>query len=121
MSFRRESGQGKVGCIIWALAFAVAALVAYKMIPIRVNVAELKDFMDEQAMFAYNAPPERLKKAIVDKARELELPIDPKAVKVELVRDHIVMEVRFTVPVEFPGYTYNWEFHLLVDKVVFAV
>jgi len=29
------------------------------------------------------------------------------------------MSAQFTVPLEFPGYTYEWEFDLQVDRPIF--
>jgi hypothetical protein len=116
----RQSGQGKIGCFLWLLGLAIAGLMAFKMIPVRIQSAELYDFMDEQAKWAANRPSEAIKKSIVDRARELELPLDPDNVKVEkLTGDRIRMEAKFTVPVEFPGYTYMWNFHHQVDRQIF--
>lgn len=116
----RQAGQGKIGCFLWIVALAIASLAAYKMIPVRIQSAELYDFMDEQAKWASNRPADAIKKTIVDRAKELGIPIDPDKVKVEkLSGDRIRMEARYTVPVEFPGYTYNWEFHHQIDRQIF--
>jgi hypothetical protein len=118
---RRQSGQGKIGCMLWILAFGICAMVAYKMVPIKIRSAELADFMVEQAKWGRRATPEALKKSIVDRARDLELPLDEDDVKVERVRERIRMEATYTVPVEFPGYTYMWTFHHYVDRPVFVI
>jgi hypothetical protein len=116
----RQSGQGRIGCILWLAAFAIAGLVAYKMIPVRIQSAELYDFMVEQAKWAGNRPPDAIKKAIVQRAKELELPLEQDAVTVQRNGDRIRMEAEFTVPVEFPGYTYYWDFHHQVDRTIFV-
>jgi hypothetical protein len=117
----RQAGQGKVGCFLWLLAASIAALIAFKMIPVKVKSAELHDFMVEQARFASNYPSEQIAKSILDRARELELPLTEKQLRVEKVRERIKMEAIYTVPVEFPGYTYYWEFHHMVDRPIFVV
>jgi len=33
--------------------------------------------------------------------------------------DKIRMRVQFMVPLEFPGYTYEWEFDLRVDRSIY--
>jgi hypothetical protein len=116
----RQSGQGKIGCVLWLAAFAIAGLVAYKMIPIRIQAAELSDFMTEQAKWAGHQPADNIKKVIVDRAKELRLPVRPEDVKVEKTRDRIRMEAKYTVPVEFPGYTYYWDFHHQIDRALFV-
>jgi hypothetical protein len=115
----RQSGEGKIGCILWIAVAVIAGMIAFKMIPVRIQSAELYDFMVEQAKWASNRPPDAIKKAIVQRAKELELPLSADDVEVQRVGDRIKMEAEFTVPVEFPGYTYNWEFHHMVDRSIF--
>jgi hypothetical protein len=115
----RQTGQGKIGCILWILAAVVAGMVAFKMVPIKIQTAELYDFMVDQAKWAGNLSGESLKKNILAKAHELELPVDEKGVQVEKTRDRVRMEVVYTVPVQFPGYTYYWQFRQLVDRNIY--
>jgi hypothetical protein len=117
----RHSGQGKLGCILWLALVAVTGMVAYKMIPIKVRSSELHDYMVEQAKWAANNTTDVLEKSILARAKELSLPLTEEGVTVEKVRERIKMEAVFTVPVEFPGYTYNWTFHFMVDRPIFIV
>ena len=117
----RQAGQGKIGCLLWILLVAVAGLVAFKMIPIKVRSSELHDFMVEQAKWAANYPEDQIEKSILTRANELQLPLDKDSVKVEKVRERIRMEATYTVPVVFPGYTYQWKFHHFVDRPIFVV
>lgn len=116
-----QTGEGRLGCILWLSLVLLFALVAWKVVPIKIKSSELKSYMEEQAKFAYRASPEALKKRILAKARELELPVDPKRVKVERRGPRIVLKCSYTVPVEFPFYTYMWKFDHLVDRPVFMV
>jgi hypothetical protein len=116
-----QAGQGKVGCLVWLLAVGIAGLIAFKMIPIKVKSSELHDFMVEQARFSGNYPTDAIKKSILSRARELELPLDEDNLKVEKVRERIRMEATYTVPVVFPGYTYQWTFNHYVDRPIFVV
>ena len=115
----RQTGQGKIGCALWLIAFLIGAMVAYKMIPVKVKTAELYDFMVDQAKWASNATTDALEKSILAKANELGLPLDEKGVQVKKDRDRVRMEAVYTVPVEFPGYTYHWRFHQLVDRNIY--
>ena len=115
----RQSGQGKIGCALWILAFVVAGTVAYKMIPVKVKTSELHSFMVDQAKWAGNLTNDALEKSILAKGAELGLPLDEKGVQVVKDRDHVRMEAVYTVPIEFPGYTYQWQFHQLVDRNIY--
>jgi hypothetical protein len=117
-----ERGEGNLGCILWLLVFGLAVLIAWKAIPVKVASAELYDFMDEQAKFAgVNTTGEDVKKAILQRARELNLPLDKDHVHVERIGDRIRMSAEYTVPVKFPGYTYHWRFVHQLDRPIFIV
>jgi hypothetical protein len=117
-----ERGEGNLGCILWLLVLGLAVLISWKLVPVKVASAELYDFMDEQAKFASaNTTAEDVKKNILQRAAELKLPLDKDHVKVERIGDRILMEADYTVPVEFPGYTYNWHFHHELDRPIFIV
>jgi hypothetical protein len=119
MVLGRQAGEGKIGCIFWLLVFGLSGLVAYKMVPVKIASAQLYDFMDDQAKWASRRPPDVIQKSIVDRARQLELPVERDNVRVEKPGDRIIMEATYTVPVEFPGYTYHWTFKQRVDRDIF--
>lgn len=117
-----EKGEGNLGCILWVVLLAVGLLLAWKMIPVKVNSAELYDYMDELARFsAAKDSPEEIKKKILSRASELHLPLDKEHVTVVHDGDRITMSVEYTVPIEFPGYTYNWHFKHDLDRPIFIV
>jgi hypothetical protein len=116
---RRQSGQGKIGCALWILAAVIFGMAAFKMIPVKIKTAELYDFMVDQAKWASNLTNDALEKNILAKAAELGLPLDEKGVSVMKDRDHVRMEAVYTVPIEFPGYTYQWQFHQMVDRNIY--
>ena len=112
-------GEGKLGCILWALLFAVAGLIAWKMIPVKIASSQLYDFMEDESKFAAGNTVETLKKRIVEKAHELELPLKEENVTVEKPGDNIKMRAVFDVPVEFPGYVYVWHFDHQVNRPIY--
>ena len=119
---RTERGEGNVGCILWLVALGIALLIAWKAVPVKIQSAELYDFMDETAKFrAERTPTEELEKQIVDRARQLGIPLDKKNVRVERRGDRVYMEVEYTIPVEFPGYTYLWHFRQTLDRPIFII
>ncbi len=117
-----ERGEGNLGCILWLLFLAAGVLLAWKTIPVKMQSAELYDHMDELAKFtAVNTTPEELEGRILQRAKELNIPLDKEHVQVERNGDRVRMEVEYTIPVEFPGYTYMWHFKHELDRPVFIV
>jgi hypothetical protein len=114
-----ERGEGNLGCIFWLIVLGLAVLIGVKMVPVKVATSQLYDYMEEQAKFAATASPDALAKSIVSKAKELELPVTKEDVRVERVGDNIRMSAVYTVPVDFPGYTYMWHFDHKVNRPIF--
>jgi hypothetical protein len=114
-----ERGEGNLGCILWCAVLGLAVLIGFKMVPVKIATSQLYDYMEEQAKFAATAPPAELAKGIVGKSRDLELPVTKDDVHVERVGDNIRMQAVFTVPVDFPGYTYMWHFDFQVNRPIF--
>jgi hypothetical protein len=116
-----RNGQGKLGCILWLLVLLAVVGVTAKLIPIKIRSAELYDYMEEQALFAGRSGTETLKKRILERAKDLDLPLDKKNLKVERRGGRIQIRATYTVPVELPGYTYYWEFEHMIDRPIFVV
>ena len=115
------AGDSKLGCILWLLILFAFAMVTWKAVPVKVHSSELLDYMTEQAQYASRASGEQLKLRILKRAEELNLPLEAKNLKVDRGEKRVRMVCHYTVPLEFPGYTYYWEFKHEVDRPVFII
>lgn len=117
-----ERGEGNLGCIVWMVLLAIGVLIAWKAVPVKVRSAEFYDYMDELSKFsAARATADGLRKGLMDRAEKLDIPLERKNIEIELSRERVRMKVRYTIPVEFPGYTYNWDFEQEIDRPIFIV
>jgi hypothetical protein len=117
-----ERGEGNLGCVVWVVLLAIGVLIAWKAVPVKVKSAEFYDYMDELAKFsAARATSDGLRKGLMDRAQQLDIPLERKNIDIELSREKVRMKVRYTIPVEFPGYTYNWDFEQEIDRPIFIV
>lgn len=121
MISQRQRGDGKVGCILWLAAALVFALIVWKAVPVKILSAEFDSYMVEQAKFAGRAPAELLKSRIQARAEEVGIPLDPKNLTVKKVGGRVRINCFYTIPVEFPFYTFNWEFEHNIDRPVFVI
>lgn len=114
-----QRGEGQIGCILGLIVLLAAGYIAYKMIPVKVRAADLRQEITDVARSAgvYKEP--QIRKRIMEKAEELGLPLDPDNLIVERRSDRVYIEATYTVPVEFPGYTYQWNFRHVADNPVF--
>jgi hypothetical protein len=116
---RRESGEGQFGCLVGIILMLAAGLVAYKMIPIKVKAAELRDTVIDEAKSGGQHTDNKITDEIMRSAERLELPVKEEDIIIERRAGQIRVEVSYTVPVEFPGYTYNWSFRHRQENPVF--
>jgi len=116
---RRERGEGQFGCLVGLALLAIAALIAFKMIPIKVKAAEMRDVVYDESKSAGQHNNQQIMQAILHKAEQLQLPVTEKDVSIERANQAITVEVRYTVPVDFPGYTYQWSFHHKAENPIF--
>jgi len=108
---RRERGESQFGCLIGLILLALAIFVAWKMIPVKVRAAELRQTVVNEAHSAGTHNDDRIRAAILAKARENDLPVTENDVTIVRTTGEITVTVDYTVPIQFPGYVYNWHLH----------
>ena len=117
-----ERGEGNIGCIFWALVLIIGCLIAWKVVPVKVQTAELYDYMDELARFsAARDTEEQLRNKIVARATELGLPVSKEQVTVKKGNDRVRMTAEYMVVLDFPGYKYEWNIKHELDRPIFIV
>lgn len=116
---RRERGEGQMGCIVGLIFLAIAVFVAYKMVPVKVKAADLKQTITDEAKSAGTHTDDRIREAILAKAKEVQLPVTTDNIKISRANSEITVDVEFDVPIDFPGWTYQWHQHYLAQNPIF--
>ena len=116
---RRERGEGNFGCLVGLIFLALAIFVAYKMIPVKVKNAELRQVVVDEAKSAGSHRDDVIMKTILAKAAENQLPVGEDDVKITRVASEITVDVTYVVPIEFPGFTYQWHIHHHAQNPIF--
>ena len=116
---RSERGEGRFGCLVGLVLLLVAGLIAYRMIPIKVKSADLRDTVVDESKSAGRQGDKAIRRNILYKAEQLELPVADKDIVIKRANNYIRIEVKYTVPVEFPGYTYQWHFRHYYENPIF--
>jgi hypothetical protein len=82
------------------------------------NYYQLKDSAQEMLTLDIDASPEQLQSAILDKAAELNLPLEADDVAVRKDGARSSASASYTLPIEFfPSYTYPMKFSFTVDAI----
>jgi len=119
MRLRREKGEGQFGCLVGLIVLAIGIFIAYKMIPVKVKAAELRQEVVDEAKSAGTHGDDKIRGNILRKAREDGLPVTEDDIKIVRANNEITVDVEYTVPVEFPGYTYQWHIHHSAQNPIF--
>lgn len=118
---RSRFGEGRAGCVLWVAALLLFSWICWKAVPVKIQSAQLDDYMVELAKFSARAKPDDVKQQIVQRAEELGLPVTSRDVRVTRRGGNIIMEATYTVPLDFGFYVYQWTFKHLVDRPVFII
>src|SRR5262245_40944273 len=116
---RSERGEGKLGCLFGLIVLGLAALVAFKMIPVKVKAAELRQVVVDEAKAAGTHNNEQIKGASMQKVYDTKLPVTEDDVKVTRANSQITVDVEYDVPIDFPGFTYKWHQHHHAENPIF--
>jgi hypothetical protein len=92
-----------LGCVVYA---------SFKIIPVYVNSYELEDFIRQQTPFwlTQRAPVDAIRNKVLEKARELELPLTAEQVNIEASSASVTVSLDYTVPVDLKVYTLKLHF-----------
>ena len=120
-TWRYQRGDVPVGCLVGGAVGLIVMLVAIKVVPIMINVGELDKEISVLADRANRREyhDERIRKDILHKAESLDLPVTKKNIDIKRTSNRIKITVRYTVPIEFPGYTYLWHKEHYQDRPLF--
>jgi hypothetical protein len=111
----KSSGKGNVGCFFSLLVVAAIGYLGYKFVPHYVSHYELKDALNEIAVYrAAGTKAGSEKKTIQDeviaKAKELGIVLKREDIKVREEEEKVYITVKYTVPVDLPNQIYNLDF-----------
>lgn len=97
-----DSGAGRAKAILSIAFLIIVIFCGIKIIPVYVNSYELDDYIRQQTPFwlTQRASADSIQKAILAKAQELDLPVTPEQVKVEVTGALVSVSLEYTVPVD---------------------
>ena len=115
-----EHGGARVKFIIVILVLALLGYIGYLYIPIAYQAYLFKDVMQHNVNVAATQgyQPGWVSEQLTKSAREYDVP--PNAVITPTSKDNrIEVRVQFTKRIEFPGYTYEYEFDYTAKSTAF--
>lgn len=123
MNMRNEMGGARLKFIVFIAVFAVILYVGYLYIPVAIDAYYFKDVMQNKVdlAVAQGYDGNWVKDQLAKSGPEYHVPAE--AVIIPSTKENrIVVQVKFSRPINFPGYTYNYEFdHTAQSTSFFSV
>lgn len=110
-SHKGERGSARLKFLIVAVIIGVVAYAGYQYVPVAYQAYQFKDLMQQKvdAAVALGHSPDWVQAQLLTSAPEFDVPPDAEIVP-EKKDQRMEVTVRFTRPIEFPGYTYEYTF-----------
>ncbi len=105
---RADSGKGTGKAILTVAVLAAIAFAAVQILPVYVHNYELQDQLRQvsiQVMAGQHTTVDAVRNAVLEKARDLDLPVKPDDVKIVLTGGKITIDLNYTVPIDLKVYT----------------
>jgi len=107
-----ERGDGRIGFLISLALLGAGVFVGVKIIPVRVNAYEFRDFIQEECRFAATRNrDEEIFKRVFDKAKDLKLPLEKKNLHMERTTHEMIISAKYeqTIDLKFTTYVYKFD------------
>ena len=119
---KKQKGESRLGCILYILIIVYIAIMAIQGVPVLYNNLQLKDEMGQvaQSYYSFHGHSGRMYKILLDKAHELDIPIDKKDIKVMKRGKNIEISVKYDVEINFLFMKKKIKMNPEVSKVVYS-
>ncbi len=114
MSRDPQRGGGYFKAVVWILILVALIYVSFRVVPVYLNNYQLEDAIKSEALYAtyQRKAASDIRKTIYTKARDIGIQqIRQEDIRVETAQGMVSISVSYTVPIEFPGYTWNLNFN----------
>jgi len=107
----RERGEGRIGFLISVIVVGIAIFLGVKIIPVRIDAYEFRDTLREEARYAAVRHDDKtVADRIMQKAKELEIPLRRKNLKLHRTTGEIIIQAAYEQPIDLKVTTYVYKF-----------
>lgn len=115
-----ERGGARLKFLIVVAIIAAVAYAGFQFIPVAYQSYQIKDLMqhDVNTAVALGKPGSWIKDQLVKNSPEYGIPANA-VITPQQQDNRLEVRVQFTQPIEFPGFTYNYEFDHTAKSATF--
>jgi hypothetical protein len=108
-----ERGEGRIGLLIAVAIVAIGIFLGVKVIPVRIAAYEFRDYIEEECRFAAVRKSDgEVRERIIQKAEDLEIPLDPKKLKMKRYSGEMIIKANYEQPIDLSVTTYVFKFQI---------
>lgn len=115
----KNLGKINFGCIVMLLILIVVGYALYIIIPIKIKAAEFKKTAEMYALQGSLYTREQIMTELLEKAKQLGLPVTEKNIKIEKSSSFIRIDIYYTVPIDIMGYKTELKFNPHFENPLF--
>ena len=106
-----QRGEGQLNLIVALAVLAIAIFAAVKYIPVKIAAFEFRDFIEQECRTAaLRKDNAYVQKRILDKAEELEIPLDKKNLTIKRTASEMIIQAKYMQPIDFKFMQYDYQF-----------
>jgi hypothetical protein len=120
MARQSERGGTRLKFLIVVTIIAAVAYAGYLFIPVAYQAYQIKDLMqhDVDTAVALGRPTSWIKEQLVKSSPEYGIPADAVITPTQQ-ENRMEVRMQYTLPIEFPGFVYNYEFDHTAKSATF--
>jgi hypothetical protein len=120
-AWKNQRGDVPVGCLLGFVVLVLVAVIAMNAIPAQLKLGEFEKRVEELADRANRREytNQRIKRDILDKARDLDFEVPEKNVEIDRNDRRIKIRVHFVQEVRFPGYVWVRNHDIRLERPIF--
>lgn len=106
-----ERGNGRIGFMLSLALLGAGLFFCLKVVPVRVNAYEFRDFLQEECRFAATRNHDaEIFKRIFDKANDLRLPLQKKNLRMQRTSHEMIISATYeqTIDLKVTKYVYKF-------------
>ena len=118
--FKDQSGESRLAFLMTLAAFGMLVFALVKYLPVRINAYQFREAIREEVRYASaNRNDKLVAERILDQAEALDIPLDPKNLKIQRTKSRVKIRARYEQVVDFKLTTYNFVFDEEQEAPVF--
>jgi hypothetical protein len=107
-----ELGEGRIGLLVALALLGTGIFVGVKVVPVRVNAYEFRDFIQEECRFAATRNKDsEIYKRIFEKAQALRLPLAKKDLQLERTTSEMIIRAKYSQTIDLKVTKYVYKFN----------